>query len=347
MKHSTTPTRGDIEYNTNITVAGSVRLPIAELHARHERYLQAATSENTRKTYRSAVRHFERWGGYLPTDEESITRYLLEHAEHLNPRTLDVRITALSQWHQYQGFYDPCQSPVVRKTLKGIRHTHGRPKQKAKALRLEHLAAMLNWLNSQADSNKNCRDLALIQIGFFGTFRRSELVSIEVKDLIWESEGLVIKLAHSKTDQKGDGITRAISKGKGLACPVLALKTWLDKSGINSGPVFRPINRWGHIKDKALNANAINDLLKILGTVCEFDFIPNLSSHSFRRGLSTSAAREQIDFELIKKQGGWKSDATVWKYIEEGNQLSNNAVSTLLEKMSDIIESTTVYTGKI
>lgn len=57
---------------------------------------------------------------------------------------------------------------------------------------------MLNWLNSQVNSNKNCRDLALIQIGFFGAFRRSELVSIEVKDLIWEPKGLVIKLTHSK-----------------------------------------------------------------------------------------------------------------------------------------------------
>lgn len=317
-----------------------VRLSTTVLQTRHQQYLQAATSENTRKTYRSAVLHFERWGGYLPADKDSIIRYLLEHAEHLNPRTLDVRITALSQWHQYQGFNDPCQSPVVRKTLKGIRHTHGRPKQKANALRLEHLAIMLNWLNTQPDSHKKIRDLALLQIGFFGAFRRSELVSIEVKDLIWEPEGLVIKLTHSKTDQKGDGITRAIPKGRAPACPVSALKSWLDKSGINSGPVFRPINRWDHIKDKALNANAINDLLKTLGTICEFDFIPDLSSHSFRRGLSTSAAREQIDFELIKKQGGWKSDATVWEYIEEGNQLSNNAVSTLLKKMSDIIEST-------
>jgi len=48
-------------------------------------------------------------------------------------------------------------------------------------------------------------------------------------------------------------------------------------------------------------------LLKAIDKACAFDFIPDLSSHSFRRGLSTSAARERVDFELIKKQGGWKS----------------------------------------
>jgi len=130
-----------------------------------------------------------------------------------------------------------------------------------------------------------------------------------------------------------------ILKGKSPACPVTALKNWLDRSGINSGPVFRPINRWNHIQNKGLNAHAINDLLKTLGIVCKFDFVPDLSRHSFRRGLSTSAAREDINFELIKKQGGWKSDATVWEYIEEGQQFSNNAALILMEKMSDTLES--------
>ncbi|HBW83910.1 MAG TPA: integrase, partial [Gammaproteobacteria bacterium] len=60
------------------------------------------------------------------------------------------------------------------------------------------------------------------------------------------------------------------------------------------------------------------------------------------RGLSTSAARERVDFELIKKQGGWKSDATVWEYIEEGQQLSNNATHILMEKMAVLIDTVRV-----
>ena len=79
----------------------------------------------------------------------------------------------------------------------------------------------------------------------------------------------------------------------------------------------------------------VHDLLKTLGEACEFDFVPDLSSHSFRRGLSTSAARERVDFELIKKQGGWKNDATV----EEGQQLSNNATHELMEKMAVLLTS--------
>lgn len=106
---------------------------------------------------------------------------------------------------------------------------------------------------------------------------------------------------------------------------------------LDSGPLFRPINRWDQIKEAPLHAGAINELLKTLGTACGFDFVPDLSSHSFRRGLSTSAARERVDFELIKKQGGWKSDATVWEYIEEGQLLTNNATLVLMEKLQSQI----------
>jgi hypothetical protein len=58
-----------------------------------------------------------------------------------------------------------------------------------------------------------------------------------------------------------------------------------------------------------------------LGTDCGFYLISGLSSHSFRRGLSTYKAREKVDFSLIKKQGEWKSDGTVWECSEEGQNL--------------------------
>ena len=88
-------------------------------------YLQAATSDNTRKAYRSAIRQFEKWGGRLPSDRDTVVRYLLARAESLNPRTLDLHLTAISQWHHYQGLIDPVCDPLVRKTMEGVRRTQG------------------------------------------------------------------------------------------------------------------------------------------------------------------------------------------------------------------------------
>ncbi|PKG52481.1 hypothetical protein, partial [Halomonas sp. MES3-P3E] len=70
------------------------------------------------------------------------------------------------------------------------------------------------------------------------------------------------------------------------------------------------------------------------------DFVPTLSSHSFRRGLSTAAAREKVDFAQIKRQGGWKHDGTVRGYIEEGQQFTDNAANTLLTKVARLIRDT-------
>ncbi|WP_445361898.1 tyrosine-type recombinase/integrase [Microbulbifer sp. EKSA005] len=302
-----------------------------------QKYLRAATSDSTRKAYRSAIRQFEKWGGRLPTDSHSLVSYLLSRAEQLNPRTLDLHLTAISQWHLYQGIPNPVTEPLVQKTMHGIRRTHGKPKQKAKALSLEHIATLTRQLRSQPDSKKKARDLALVLVGFFGAFRRSELVAIQVEDLIWEEEGLIIRLPKSKTDQSGQGMMRALPYGTPGICPARALKSWLDVSGTRAGPVFRSVNRWDTVQNRQLNPTAINDLLKNLGEVCGFDFVAELSSHSFRRGLSTSAAREKVGFELIKKQGGWKSDATVWEYIEEGQQFTDNASAILMKKMSELL----------
>lgn len=91
-----------------------------------------------------------------------------------------LRLTALSQWHQFQGFADPTANPDVRKTLKGIGRTHGKPKKKAKALPIEDLEAMVIALQDDA-SLQGMRNKALLQIAFFGAFRRSEVAALTVE----------------------------------------------------------------------------------------------------------------------------------------------------------------------
>ena len=303
----------------------------AALAAQHRAVLAAATADNTRRAYRSAIRHFQNWGGALPADESTIIRYLLAHAETLNVRTLALRLTALSQWHVYQGFGDPASTPTVRKTLAGIGRLHGKPKKKAKALPLEDLERIVTHLQALG-SLKALRDSALLQLGFFGGFRRSELVSLTVADVSWEPQGLVITLPRSKTDQSGEGIVKAVPYGEGICCPATALKNWLTAAAIASGPLLRTVNQWGHIADKPLHAGSINTILEACARLAGLDYVPELSSHSLRRGMATSAHRAGADFQAIKRQGGWRHDGTVHGYIEEAGRFESNAAGSLLRK---------------
>jgi integrase len=320
--------------HANVTLAlsnASNPLSHQELVNRHHEFLAAATSDNTRRAYRSAIRHFLNWGGALPADTQMLVRYLLTHSQSLNPRTLALRLTALSQWHVQQGFVDPCSGANVRKTLVGIERIHGKPKKKAKALPVEDLELIIESL-ATLDTLQAQRDSALLQLGFFGAYRRSEIASLQVSHLKWEIEGLVITLPRSKTDQLGQGIVKAIPYGDGVCCPVSALRTWLVAANIESGALFRRVNKWGQCGVESLHPSSINAILSACAKRAGLTYVPELSSHSLRRGMATSAYRAGVDFRDIKRQGGWRHDGTVQGYIEEAGQFEKNAAGALLNR---------------
>ena len=334
-----TPSTGHVAFEiVDVRTQPSVRSAVATLsdteHAeKHRAFLAAATTDNTRQAYRSSIKHYLEWGGVLPADEQAIIRYLVNFSDSLNPRTLALRLTAISQWHVHQGFPDSASTPNVRKTLAGISRTNGRPKKKAKALPVEDLELIVSALSS-ASKLKAIRDNALLQVGFFGGFRRSELVDLEIDYVSWDTQGITITLPRSKTDQTGEGITKAIPYGRGICCPATALRTWLDAASVTSGPIFRRINKWSAVGTEKLNPASVNSILIEAADLAKLGYVPELSSHSLRRGMATSAYRAGAEFRDIKKQGGWRNDATVQGYIEEAALFEENAAGTLLKSRS-------------
>src|SRR6185437_8241957 len=112
------------------------------------------------------------------------------------------------------------------------------PNQKAPVL-TEDLRLMLRHTPA---GTIGLRDRALLLVGFAGAFRRSELVSLDCSDLAFTSEGLLIKLRRSKTDQEGQGRQIALPFGSNAStCPVAAMRAWLEAAAIAEGPVFRSI----------------------------------------------------------------------------------------------------------
>jgi len=106
------------------------------------------------------------------------------------------------------------------------------------------------------------RDRALFLVGFAGALRRSELVGMNVADLTWTEDGLVLLITRSKTDAEGAGARIGISRGKAVeTCPVTALHEWLTKAGIDDGPVFRKVNRGGAVEQGRLTSGAVRQIL--------------------------------------------------------------------------------------
>ncbi len=292
-------------------------------------YIHLATSENTRKAYRSDIAHFENWGGKLPANAQMIVQYLEAHAPQLNSRTLSRRLVALKHWHTFQGFPDPTTQPIVKKTLIGIARTHGKPKQKALPITLAQIEKLHQHLNSTVNLTA-LRDNALILIGFFGGLRRSELVSLHIEHCRFEERGLEILLPHSKTDQTHEGQFVVIPFGNESLCPINTLKKWLNESNLKQGAIFRRITQHEKIGIHALTPLAVNHILKKRAAEIGLAETALISSHSLRRGLATAAARAGAPIHTIMRAGRWKQTNTVMEYIEATDRFNDNAAALLL-----------------
>lgn len=166
-------------------------------------------------------------------------------------------------------------------------------------------------------------------MGFAGAFRRSELVALEVADLRFTSEGVLIHVRYSKTDQEGEGRTVAIPFARGSVCAVRALQRWLEVGGITTGRVFRGVDRHGNVAARGLDPHSVARIVKI--HVAQIGLDPDLfSGHSLRAGLVTSAAKAGVSAWKIRQQTGHKTDAMVDRYIRDERLFAGNAVEAVL-----------------
>lgn len=306
-------------------VLGSDRTSHLTVSPEVSSYLKASLADNTRRAYRSDLNHFFRWGGTIPASPELVADYLAANAEQHTPATLARRLVSIGKAHTAQRLSSPTNTEVVKATLRGIRRTHGSiQRQVAPAVR-EDLLLMVTGLSGI----KGIRDRALLLIGFAGAFRRSELVSLTVADIEQATQGLIIQLRFSKTDQAGQGRKIAIPYARGAACPVLALQRWLEQSGITEGPIFRGVNRHGLIADTAITPQAVALVIKERAQAVGLDST-KYAGHSLRAGLVTSAAQLGVSSWKIRQQTGHKSDAMLARYIRDANIFVDNAAGAVL-----------------
>jgi integrase len=295
-------------------------------------YLENARARNTITGYRSSFRQFELWCRSssltaTPATGETIALYLGPQAARLRPSKLEHHLAAIAKAHKTARFPSPIGDSMLRKeTLKGIKRVHGTaPRQKTPVL-TDDLRVMLRLI---ADNAQGVRDRAVLLVGFAGAFRRSELVALDVADLKFQPEGLLITIRRSKTDQEGQGREIAIPHGSHIeTCAVSAIEKWLLEGSITEGPLFRPVRKGGSVATKRLTGHAVASIVKKYANRAGLP-IELFSGHSLRAGFVTSAARVGEPERRIMRQTGHKSIEMVLRYVRHANAFSENAVRAL------------------
>jgi len=287
------------------------------------RNLKNSKSSNTLRAYESDYRDFSSFcikNNFqpMPTNPKILALYLTHLSQTCKFSTLKRRIASISVIHKLKGHYIDTKHPLIIENLLGIKRTKGSNQKAKKPILINDLKLIVDVINKLEIKNiRKTRDKALILVGFAGGFRRSELVAIEYEDVEFVREGVKIFVKRSKTDQSGEGMTKAIPSFRTtLYCPVLHLQNWMTDKQDRKGKIF-PISD----KSVALIIKKYTNLIGLDGN--------KYAGHSLRSGFATSAAESGAEERSIMAMTGHKSTEMVRRYIKEANLFKNNALNKI------------------
>lgn len=348
--------------------------------------MASARSAGTRRAYTSAWHRFDTWCaaegyGALPAHPATVAAYLVAAADTLTvegsrayaPSTFGKWVAAIADRHRAAGLDSPCGHEMVRATLAGIRRDYAtageRPRNPRAPLLTSDIMAIVDAArrstNGWAAEVLERRDTALLLLGYTGAFRRSELVGLNCGDVRRHHlDGMHVRLRHSKTDQDGVGVTKALPFTTGhLSCPVCAWARWLqiaaafDAGGriavirtlsradefdahicrgalpvaAKGAPLFRAIRKNGNLSATALSGASVHAAIRRRAAVAGYDpeLVTQLGGHSLRAGFVTQAFRNGADAHAIMRQTGHTTPGMVEIYARENAPLLGNAVNNL------------------
>ena len=285
--------------------------------------LRNSKSTNTLRAYQSDYNDFSLFcskNGFqvMPTQPKILALYITHLASYSKYSTLKRRLASISIIHKTKGHYIDTKHPIIVENLMGIKRTNGSNQKGKKPLLINDLRLLIKAIDESKEKNiRKIRDKALVLIGFSGGFRRSELVDIEYEDIEFVEEGVKIFVKRSKTDQSGEGMTKAIPYFDNINfCPVKALNKWVVEAEFKEGKIF-------NISDKSVAL-----IIKKYANYAGLD-AHRYAGHSLRSGFATSTAESGAEERNIMAMTGHKSTEMVRRYIKEANLFKNNALNKI------------------
>ena len=298
--------------------------------------LKNSKANNTVRAYKSDFNDFSLFcvkNGLkpLPSEPKIVSLYLTHlSTKEVKMSTLKRRLVSIGVIHRLKGYYLDTKHPSIIENIMGIKRRKGSIQKGKKPLLINNLKQLINVIDEYNNQEiKKLRDRSIILIGFAGGFRRAELVSLDYDDLDFVTEGLKINIKRSKTDQFGEGSTKALPYlDNSNYCPVLSLKNWIKLTNINSGPLFRRFTKGSRLTINRLTDQSVALLIKKYLNLAGIEN-KDYSGHSLRSGFATSAAESGVEERSIMAMTGHKSTEMVRRYIKEANLFKNNALNKI------------------
>lgn len=301
-----------------------------------------AYAKGTRRAYAASWRIFEPWCAQRSVPIAAVTpEIVVTYLEFRLTNGLGARacvreygaLAAHLREIQPSGpWHTKSPAEIVKRWLKGAQK-RAAPVVRKRPLLPEHFAQLADQpLNGTLTA---IRDRAILLFGFAGGFRRSELVALDVADVRLESSGAVVCVRRSKTDQDAKEAYVAIWRQHGRRCPVAALETYLEWSGIKQGPIFRAV-RYDRPSNRRLYDRAVAFIVK--EAVVRLGLDPRAyAGHSLRCGFVTAAAQRGATLDEIMNTTRHRSAEQVIGYIRRETPFDRNASRGMLSEDTHVL----------
>ena len=301
-----------------------------------QKFRASQKAKESLRTYNHAWKKYSNWchlNGFEPFEPPKNSPELLlclfiadiADKKNLTDASITTYMCGIAHYYRENGFQIDTSHAEIRKIRKGIKRYLGTHQTQKMALTSDTICKIIDRMNSGIIS---LRDKTLILLGFFGAFRRSEIVGIDLEHVKFTQEGMTIFLYQSKTDQEKKGRYIDIPFAKNPKyCPVRSLNSWLYSSGIMKGAIFRRVFKNGKIGTERLSCKSVALILK--SRTEEFGFSKDVAGHSLRSGHVTSAIKNGTPETWIMRQTGHTSINTLRKYERMNREFVANSAANL------------------
>ena len=281
---------------------------------------RCALAQNSQRTY-SRVWHrlvsFAATRGHPPlplsrNQTEDFVAHLYD--EGLAPATMRCYVAAIAYFHKLNGFPDFRDAFVIGRALAGAARLARTPAQREPmSLRLLRRLTEQCAVVYTSDHDKALYP-AMFLVAFYALCRVSEIAvgrftdhTLQRRDVARLTGADAFRITfRSFKHARGPQRVRINKQLPAASCPVAALDRYLRMRGETQGPLF--LHRDGRPVACREFQSALASLLRSLGER------GRLSSHSFRIGGATHAARAGLSAVAIQRLGRWRSNAFM-RYI--------------------------------